>query len=107
MYRPCAPRTLQGLEEDYAELAESMASDTLRVAKFQADTEREFSADKFKLETFPTLAFLPKVPPSPRCHHCSISQDQSQDSHNPCELVSPDIDSTVGLDALLKNGFEC
>jgi hypothetical protein len=55
------PNHLQGLEEDFAALAENMTSDKLRVAKFQADVEREFSAETFNLETFPTLAFLPKV----------------------------------------------
>jgi len=50
----------QGLEEDYAQLAEEMGSESLRVAKFQADVEREFAAEKFSLQTFPTLSFLPK-----------------------------------------------
>ena len=32
----------------------------MAVAKFQADTEREFAADKFGLKTFATLVLLPK-----------------------------------------------
>lgn len=32
----------------------------MAVAKFQADVERDFAADKFGLKTFPTLVLLPK-----------------------------------------------
>lgn len=51
---------LQGMEPDYAELAERFAGSHVRVAKFQADIEREFAADRFGLQTFPTLVLLPK-----------------------------------------------
>jgi hypothetical protein len=58
--RAAPPLCLQGLEGDYAELAGQMAGSQVAVAKFQADTEREFAADKFGLKTFPTLVLLPK-----------------------------------------------
>lgn len=38
----------------------------MRVLPLQADVEREFSAENFDLQTFPTLSFLPKVQPSHR-----------------------------------------
>lgn len=50
----------QGLEEDFTALAASMGGENLRFVKFQADIEREFAAEKFDLQTFPTLSFLPK-----------------------------------------------
>lgn len=48
------------MEDSYAALAEQVDDSKVRVAKFQADTEREFSTEKFGLETFPTIVFLPK-----------------------------------------------
>ena len=72
---PCVPRpdeyqtlppglaALQGLEPDYAELAERFAGSSVRVAKFQADVEREFAAEAFGLKTFPTIVLLPKSQP--------------------------------------------
>ena len=59
--RPAAAAA-QALEPDYAELAESLAGagSPVRVAKYQADVDREFAADKFGLQTFPTLVLLPK-----------------------------------------------
>ncbi|KAL4853877.1 5'-adenylylsulfate reductase 3 [Chlorella vulgaris] len=50
----------KALEPQYAELADQLAGSHVSVAKFQADTEREFAADKFGLKTFPTLVLLPK-----------------------------------------------
>ena len=48
------------MEASFEALAQRYAgSATLRVAKFQADVEREFSAAEFGLETFPTLYMLP------------------------------------------------
>ncbi len=35
----------------------------MRVAKFQADLEREYAGDKFGLKTFPTIVLLPKSQP--------------------------------------------
>ncbi|PRW60889.1 transducin beta 3 isoform A [Chlorella sorokiniana] len=59
LYAPWC-RFCKGLEGDYAELAEQMAGSNVTVAKFQADVERDFAADKFGLKTFPTLVLLPK-----------------------------------------------
>ena len=51
----------QGMEESYEELAERYAETSdVRVAKFQADIEREFSTSTFQLKTFPTIVLLPK-----------------------------------------------
>lgn len=54
----------QGMEEGYEILAERMQGvDTLRVAKFQADVEREFAAETFGLKTFPQIVMLPRAGP--------------------------------------------
>ena len=54
----------QGMEEAYEILAERMQGvDTLRVAKFQADVEREFAAETFGLKTFPQIVMLPRAGP--------------------------------------------
>jgi len=50
----------KGLEPAFAELADELSSDSMVFAKFQADIERDFSAEKFGLKTFPTLVLLPK-----------------------------------------------
>jgi len=51
---------VQAMEASFEALAQRYAgSATLRVAKFQADVEREFSAAEFGLKTFPTLYMLP------------------------------------------------
>ncbi|GMH45192.1 hypothetical protein BSKO_13149 [Bryopsis sp. KO-2023] len=50
----------QAMEESYRELANVVDDSKVSVAKFQADVEREFSAEKFGLKTFPTIVFLPK-----------------------------------------------
>lgn len=51
----------QGMEDSYAELARDLKSSQVRVAKFQADIEREFSVEKFPdFKTFPTIVYLPK-----------------------------------------------
>jgi thiol-disulfide isomerase/thioredoxin len=59
-FPPSSNSTFQALEPQYAELADQLAGSHVSVAKFQADTEREFAADKFGLKTFPTLVLLPK-----------------------------------------------
>lgn len=59
-FPPSSDSTFQALEPQYAELADQLAGSHVSVAKFQADTEREFAADKFGLKTFPTLVLLPK-----------------------------------------------
>eukprot|EP00887_Chlorella_sp_A99_P007423 scaffold2.g7423.t1 len=51
----------QAMEGSYAELAGELAGSHVRVARFQADVEREFAATKFGLKTFPTIVFLPKA----------------------------------------------
>lgn len=50
----------QGMEESYNQLAAELRNSSVRVAKFQADIEREFAAEKFGLKTFPTIIMLPK-----------------------------------------------
>ena len=47
------------MEEQYSKLAESQGN-KLRVAKFQADVDRDFAQSKFGLQTFPTIVLLPK-----------------------------------------------
>lgn len=49
----------QAMEELYSELARRYAGSHVRVAKFQADIERDFSSEKFGLRTFPTIVILP------------------------------------------------
>lgn len=49
----------KAMEPSYNALASELAGGKVRVAKFQADIEREFAADKFGLATFPHVAFLP------------------------------------------------
>jgi adenylyl-sulfate reductase (glutathione) len=51
------------MEEQYAELAREMAGSSLRVAKFHADIERDFSSATFGLKTFPTIVFMGKSTP--------------------------------------------
>lgn len=49
------------MEDSYTELAKRYTnSGHVRIAKFQADTEREFASEKFGLKTFPTLVLMPK-----------------------------------------------
>lgn len=48
------------MEASYAALAEEMAGSHVRIAKYQADIDREFSSEKLGLKTFPTIVFLPK-----------------------------------------------
>ena len=50
----------QGMEDSYTDLAKRYrGSERVRIAKFQADTDREF-AGKLGLNTFPTVVMLPK-----------------------------------------------
>ncbi len=51
------------MEASYSDLAEQYAArgSHVRIAKFQADTEREFAQQTFGLQTFPTLIMLPKA----------------------------------------------
>ena len=60
LYAPWC-RFCQAMEESYETVAADLRSNSnLRVAKFQADIERDFAADKFGLKTFPHVAMLPK-----------------------------------------------
>ena len=60
LYAPWC-RFCQAMEESYETVAANLRSNpNLRVAKFQADIERDFAADKFGLKTFPHVAMLPK-----------------------------------------------
>lgn len=53
--------TLQAMEGSYNELAQQLQGSSVRVAKFQADVDREFAQEKFGLKTFPTIVMLPKA----------------------------------------------
>lgn len=57
----CTIAVLQAMEESYTELARRFQkSSHVRIAKYQADTDREFASQKFGLKTFPTLVLMPK-----------------------------------------------
>ena len=49
----------QGMEAAYAEFAKAMAGENLRVAKYQADVDKEY-AMTLGLETYPTIIHMPK-----------------------------------------------
>lgn len=51
------------MEASYSELAQRYEGSHVRVAKFQADIERDFSSEKFGLRTFPTIVMLPAKQP--------------------------------------------
>jgi adenylyl-sulfate reductase (glutathione) len=52
----------QAMEESYEQLAQNyQGSQNIRVAKFQADVERDFASQELGLKTFPTVVMLPKV----------------------------------------------
>lgn len=48
------------MEEQYTQLAERRTGSGVRIAKFQADVERDFAQSSFGLQTFPTIVLLPK-----------------------------------------------
>lgn len=58
LYAPWCP-FCQAMEAPYAELAAALAGSGVAVAKFRADTEREFAGAAFGLKTFPTIVLLP------------------------------------------------
>lgn len=62
LYAPWCPHC-QRMEPAFAQLAEELQGSSVRVAKFQADVEREFAAEEFGLKTFPLIVFLPKNAP--------------------------------------------
>ena len=59
LYAPWC-RFCQAMEDSYEEVAAQMAGNKkVRIAKFQADIERDFASTKFGLKTYPHIAFLP------------------------------------------------
>ena len=56
----CTPPPMQGMEASYADLAAQLDGTSVTVAKYQADTDREFCTEKLGLKTFPTIIYLPK-----------------------------------------------
>lgn len=48
------------MEGSYNQLAEDLKDSQVEVAKFQADTDREFAQQRLQLQTFPTIIMLPK-----------------------------------------------
>lgn len=59
LYAPWCP-FCQAMEASYASLAQSLAGSHVRVAKYQADIDREYTAETFGLKSFPTIVMLPK-----------------------------------------------
>ena len=47
------------MELAYEQVAKDVSGPNLRVAKFQADIERDFAEQRFGLKSFPTISFLP------------------------------------------------
>jgi hypothetical protein len=58
LYAPWCP-FCQKLEGDYETVAQQIGGESLRVAKYNADEDREY-AQTVGLTTFPTIIFLPK-----------------------------------------------
>lgn len=48
------------MEGSYDQLAEELKDSHVEIAKFQADTDREFAQQRLQLQTFPTIVMLPK-----------------------------------------------
>lgn len=48
------------MEASYAALAAELKGGHVRIAKYQADVDREFCNDNLALKTFPTIVYLPK-----------------------------------------------
>ena len=53
--------SVQALEPEYEALAEHMAGSQVRIAKYQADVDREFANASLGLKTFPSIVYYPKV----------------------------------------------
>lgn len=49
------------MEDSYAQLAQQLEGGSIRIAKFQADLDRDFATTEFGLATFPTIGLLPKA----------------------------------------------
>lgn len=58
------------MEPEYAALADKMAGSHVRVAKYQADTDREFASASLGLKTFPSIVYYPKVGRGARGARC-------------------------------------
>ena len=48
------------MEPKYEELAKSLHGSPVRVAKYQADVDKEYCTQHLSLKTFPTIVYLPK-----------------------------------------------
>nr|QKY14993.1 5'-adenylylsulfate reductase 2 (APR2) [Polytomella parva] len=59
LYAPWC-RFCQAMEPNYEALARDVKGGKVRVAKYQADIDRQFCNENLKLKTFPTIVFLPK-----------------------------------------------
>ncbi|PNH03321.1 5'-adenylylsulfate reductase 1, chloroplastic [Tetrabaena socialis] len=58
LYAPWCP-FCQAMEASYEALAAQLAGGHVRVAKYQADIDREFASESLHLKTFPTIVYLP------------------------------------------------
>lgn len=58
LYAPWCP-FCKGLEDDFNEFAAN-APKGLKVAKYQADLDRDYCQEQFDLQSYPTITFLPK-----------------------------------------------
>lgn len=59
LYAPWCP-FCQAMEANFEALAAQLKGSHVKVAKYQADVDREFASEKLGLKTFPTIVFLPK-----------------------------------------------
>lgn len=59
LYAPWCP-FCQGMEANYEALAQELAGSHVRVAKYQADVDKEWAKANAGLTTFPSIVFLPK-----------------------------------------------
>jgi thiol-disulfide isomerase/thioredoxin len=72
LYAPWCP-FCQALEDDYETVAREIGGESLHVAKYNADADREY-AQTLGLKTFPTLIFLPNSSDKVR-HTCIFCGD--------------------------------
>ncbi|KAG1679266.1 hypothetical protein FOA52_009296 [Chlamydomonas sp. UWO 241] len=59
LYAPWCP-FCQAMEPAYAALASELSGSSVKVAKYQADIDRDFCTEKLGLKTFPTIVLMPK-----------------------------------------------
>jgi hypothetical protein len=55
------------MEASYDALATQMAGSHVRIAKYQADIDREFCNENLQLKTFPTIVYLPANSKQVKC----------------------------------------